>query len=122
MKRTGFPAEVAELILVRSEGCCEVMSHVCGYTATDLHHRRARGMGGTSRLSSNWASNGVAICRRCHMYVESERTWSLEKGFLVPQEADPADEPIHWRLSEWVLLTENGGKQRIGNQDITPIF
>jgi 5-methylcytosine-specific restriction enzyme A len=118
MSRTGFTAHAAEMILARSEGSCEVMSRVCVTTASDMHHRRARGMGGTKRLDTNLAANGLAICRRCHMYVESERQWAINKGFLVRQDADPEYAPIHWRLSQWCLLKADGTREILGNRDM----
>ena len=119
MSRTGFTAHASELILTRSEGACEIMSRVCVTTATDIHHRRPRGMGGTSRLETNLASNGIALCRRCHMYVESERDWARNKGFLISQHVDPEFAPIHWRLAQWCLLKADGTREILEKEDTT---
>lgn len=121
---SGFTAHAKELILSRSGGNCEVMAKGCGYTATDIHHRRPRGMGGTTRPDSNIVSNGIAVCRHCHMWCESERNWARDNGFLVRLDADPAGSPIWWRCGRnvdgvklWRLLLDNGEMQILGNED-----
>lgn len=130
--RSGFSQDTLELILARSQGQCEVMSILCTYAVSDVHHRRPRGMGGTDDPAANMASNGIAICRRCHMWVESNRTEAMDFGFLVSRYADPEKKPIWWRRNRdhfgnaakvWCLLLNDGSRKVIsGNQDITPIF
>ena len=74
-------------------------------------------MGGTRRLNSNMASNGIHICVRCHMYVESERDWARSKGFLILQHADPEFAPIWWRCAQWSLLKADGTRDIIEKRD-----
>lgn len=38
---------------------------VCGFKATDIHHIKARGMGGSTKL--NIIENLQALCRSCHI-------------------------------------------------------
>lgn len=114
MKSTGFPADVVELILCRSGGNCEILATGCQLLAAEIHHRRARGMGGTNRPETNAASNGLAVCRRCHIRVESQRHWAFENGFAVRQCDDPRWVPVWWRChtdgygKELVFLDETG--------------
>ena len=117
MKQTGFSNDVKQMIFARSEGYCEVLSPGCGRAATEIHHRRPRGMGGTVRPETNLASNGLAICRACHLRCEAMRNWARENGFVLLQGDNPADVPVFWRCG-WdggrkalVLLDDVGGKR-----------
>ena len=114
---TGFSAEVRQTILARSEGYCEVMAAGCTLMATEIHHRRPRGMGGTVRPETNLASNGLAACRTCHLRCEAMRNWARENGFILWQSDDPSVVPVWWRCG-WdggrkalVLLDDIGGKR-----------
>lgn len=49
--------QVRSEVKTRAGGRCEV----CGKPGTDLHHARARSLGGR-----HTAENGVWLCRRCH--------------------------------------------------------
>jgi 5-methylcytosine-specific restriction enzyme A len=122
---TGFSPEVVELVTMRSGYNCEVMATGCTLMAEELHHRRPRGMGGSRRVDTNTAANALAICRRCHNRVESMRNWARDNGFVIPQHADPAVEPVWWRCNVgvrqakiWVLLSDNG--HRIALQSRRP--
>jgi len=94
MANTGFPPAVRAIIQERSGGLCER----CGYVqGVEIHHRRPRGMGGTTRESTNTASNGVLLCVECHRWVESHRTDALLEGFLVLQIDSPLRAAIRYR-------------------------
>ena len=115
---TGFSNHVRQFIFARSEGFCEVMASGCELAATEIHHRRPRAMGGTNRPETNYASNGLAICRRCHLKCESSRNWARDNGFILLQSDDPAKTPVWWR-SNWkgnrkamVLLDDGGTLQK----------
>jgi predicted restriction endonuclease len=43
-----------------------VACEICGDTAVDIHHIQSRGMGGTSKLSSDNIENLMALCRKHH--------------------------------------------------------
>ncbi|WPH57747.1 hypothetical protein [Mycobacterium phage WXIN] len=73
-----------------------------------LHHRRARGAGGSRRTDTNTAANCFAICAPCHLYVESNRTEAQDNGWLVRQGHSPGATPILYRQSQWVLLRDDG--------------
>lgn len=114
MSRGGFPRDVVELVLGRSGGSCEIMATGCTLLATEIHHRRPRGMGSTRRPETNHASNALHVCRRCHLRAEAHRTWALNNGFLVRQSDHPDAVPVWWRCSEHgghkdlVLLDDTG--------------
>lgn len=39
---------------------------VCGQRATDIHHIKARGMGGDPKGAKDVIENLMALCRSCH--------------------------------------------------------
>jgi 5-methylcytosine-specific restriction protein A len=82
---------------------------VCGNgRAVERHHRRPRGMGGSSRGTTNTAANGLHLCGVCHRLVELNRTLALLLGWLLPQAAtEPAQHRVMYR-GEWALLDDNG--------------
>lgn len=102
---TGFPPKVRDLVLRRADGRCER----CGMftDAMQLHHRRARGMGGSTAVDTNTAANALALCVNCHRDVESMRVDSVNLGFLVRQGFDPAAVPV-FRRGQWSLLGLGG--------------
>lgn len=105
---TGFPAAVKEAILARSSGMCEVMLPCCTFQAVEIQHRRARGSGGSRRASTNRASNGLAVCRSCHSFIEAHPRLALENGWRVPQHGDPDVVPVVWRQQERYLDDAGG--------------
>jgi len=74
-----------------------------------LHHRRPRGMGGTTRADANSPANLLSLCAGCHGYVESERYESYTQGWLVHMHHDPAAVPVLHDMDGWVLLDDDGG-------------
>jgi hypothetical protein len=102
---TGFPKNVRELVFIRANGYCEI----CGFDQpTQIHHRRARGAGGTRRVSTNTASNALAVSLECHALAESRRELAYSRGWLVHQQHNPAEVPVMINGSEWVLLDDHG--------------
>ena len=54
---------------------CEVRG--CNRTATDIHHRRSRG------IYLCVVEYFLAVCRPCHLKIESEVIWAKEQGYSV---------------------------------------
>lgn len=101
---TGFSKQVREIMQARSSGFCEI----CGVAAPDdAHHRRPRGAGGSKADDTNWPSNGLLACRRCHELVESRRELALDRGWLVRQGQSPSSVPVLFQ-GNWALLTDDG--------------
>lgn len=115
-RSTGFSAKVRDLIIARAGGYCER----CGQRAVDpqVHHRRPRGMGGTRRADTNEPPAGLFLCAACHIYVESHRRESLEKGWLVRQAKSPADTPVLYHMTYWARLTPDGAVARIAPEEV----
>jgi hypothetical protein len=51
--------------------CDTIYCEVCSAVAQDLHHIKARGMGG-SKLRDN-VENIMALCRRCHEFYGDKK-------------------------------------------------
>jgi hypothetical protein len=102
---TGFPKSVRELITTRANGACER----CGMAAPayQIHHRRPRGMGGSTSSDTNRASNGLWVCVSCHSDIEANREDALRFGWLVRQGQSPADVKV-LRRGTWVQLADDG--------------
>ncbi|WP_433568107.1 hypothetical protein ACQP1O_42905 (plasmid) [Nocardia sp. CA-151230] len=113
-KPQGFPASARRLIAARSGGICEIAD--CPEAAVHMHHRRPRGLGGTSVPWVNRAANGLHICLEHHAFIESHRTLALVQGWLISQhmvEKQAADVPV-LRRGRSVLLSDDGGVRPVG--------
>ena len=101
----------------RSQGRCEVSGRVLDFDTFDMHHRRPKGMGGTSRAGVHELWNLLALHPDVHNggpeSIHGRRKWSEERGYLLPKHT--ADhEVILWpvwlhglvpsRVQRWVLL------------------
>lgn len=102
---TGFPKAVRELITRRANGACER----CGLSAPayQIHHRRPRGMGGSTADDTNRPSNALFVCVSCHQEIEANRDDALKYGWLVRQGQDPVGVKV-LRRGEWVTLANDG--------------
>lgn len=122
---TGPTQDVRMIIINRADTCCErcgirlasAMQRALGYS---IHHRRPRGMGGTSRTDANSPANLLLLCGSgttgCHGWVEANREAALEQGFLVRQGDDPAAVPVAvWATAPHsrALLTCDGDYQEV---------
>lgn len=104
-RRTGPDRRTVELVTERAGGDCEC----CGMGAAEqIHHRQARGMGGTRAPAANACSNLFFICYNCHSSIESKRMQAMGNGWLVSKFEDPIAKPILYR-GTWVLLDDEGG-------------
>jgi 5-methylcytosine-specific restriction protein A len=102
---TGFPQRVLDQLQLRSNGRCERCGVPCA--VFQAHHRRPRGMGGSTAADTNVASNALLVCVTCHADIEANRSDGLRYGWLVRQGCDPGTVPV-LRRGEWVLLGDKG--------------
>lgn len=102
---TGFSKRTKELVFLRAGGACER----CGMAAPAYqhHHRRPRGMGGSTADDTNRASNALCVCVSCHTDIESNREDALKYGWIVRQGANPAAVKV-LRRGTWVQLSDDG--------------
>lgn len=129
---TGPTPAQRHLVVERAGGCCELCQRLLhdGHqwiAPHALHHRRARGMGSTTRPETNLPSNLLLLCGTgndsgCHGMVEANRTTSYALGWLVHQTEDPAAVPVMLpeaivgglRLpARAVFLTEDGDYREV---------
>lgn len=97
-----IPDDVREAVLERDGHACVR----CGVTVQrpvySLHHRRARGMGGSRRLHT--MANLVTLCGTgttgCHGDVESDREASEAAGWLLPRRRATVT-PEEWPVLRW---------------------
>jgi hypothetical protein len=105
VKSSTIPKAIREAVLERDDRHCAR----CGISLYgrfySLHHRRARGAGGSNRLHT--MANLVALCGSgttsgsCHAHVESSRTESYAIGWLVPHGVTPEQWPV-FRHGQWM--------------------
>lgn len=75
-----------------------------------MHHRRPRGMGGTTRVDVHGLAVLVLIhgdgTTGCHWWVEDHRDEARARGFLVSQHGDlnPAEVPLVLSSGRRVML------------------
>lgn len=98
----------------RSGGRCEVSGRALDRDTFDAHHRRNKGMGGTTRPDRDAIWNLLALDPTVHnggpLSVHGRRQWSESHGFLVPKNVDNVQVwPIRLHLKRWVYLTPAGG-------------
>lgn len=100
----------------RCAGRCEVSGRPLDYDTFDMHHRRNKGMGGTSRDDVDALWNLLALHPDVHnggpQSVHGRRQWSEERGYLVPKGVDEVGLwPVYLyglvpsRVQRWVLLS-----------------
>jgi hypothetical protein len=112
-RKTGPSDATRQTVLERCGGYCERCGRNLAGVPMSVHHRRARGMGGTTDPVINTVSNLVAICGSgvtfCHGEIESHRTQGYADGWLLHAGQDPAGVPVRLRGGPLVLLTVDGG-------------
>lgn len=74
-KREGKVYAKKRLDFLLTHIMCEVGG--CNQRATQVHHRFGRYKFYLDE--STW----MAVCPRCHTYIETNREWSKERGYLV---------------------------------------
>ena len=113
MNVSAFSDVVRARVMARCGGFCEIRAVGCWDEASQIHHRRPRGMGGSRSPVTGSASNAAACCVPCHAWVESHRELAMDRGWIVRQGAVPAEVPVY-RYRRWVLLDDEGGLSPVG--------
>jgi hypothetical protein len=98
-------SSVADVVLARSCGHCEVMADGCRYTYDRLMSRRA-----APRPDEH--SSPAAIFAACHSCADKvdglTHRLAIKFGYMVDVGAHPTSVPFYWRQSRWVMLDRNG--------------
>ena len=101
MKKT-IPSAIRDAVLERDGHACVRCGAAVQRPYYSLHHRRARGMGG-SRLLHTMA-NLVTLCGSgttgCHGEVESDRDAAEAVGWLLPKRLATVA-PEEWPVLRW---------------------
>lgn len=108
MSDTGPDLKTRYVVLRRSGGVCE---RCRASMAVDVHHRRARGSGGSTAPGINSPANLVHLCRVCHEWVESHFTEALATGWKINllQEPSSAVKVIATQADGTEVLFDEGG-------------
>lgn len=112
-----FTPATVELIRARDRDGCAL----CGFTisgergrAWSVHHRKPRGMGGTSDPAIGSPANGVLLhgsgTTMCHGKVEANREGHTDIGFLIGRNSRhlPCDVAIVHAVHGTVMLLDDG--------------
>jgi len=103
----------------RSQGLCEVSGRPLYREGFDAHHRRNKGMGGTSRLDTDTLPNLLALDPMIHnggpRSVHGARISSDRFGWLVPKNINSvSSRPVllatSMKVRRWALLGDKGGR------------
>lgn len=101
----------------RCGGRCEVSGRPLDFDTFDMHHRRNKGMGGTSRSGVHELWNLLALHPQVHnggpQSVHGRRQWSQDRGYLVPKHTPDhvtALWPVWLQGRRWVLLPTAPGR------------
>lgn len=97
-----IPEDIRNAVLERDDNACVRCGAAIQRPFYSLHHRRARGMGGSRRLHT--MANLVTLCgsgtTRCHGEVESDRDGSEAAGWLLPRRLHTVT-PEEWPVRRW---------------------
>jgi hypothetical protein len=106
VKSTGPSLAVRQLVIERSDWGCLRCRQARG---AQIHHRRPRKSGGTSRPEINSPENLAFLCLNCHIWVEHNREAAKATGWLVPEGVDgPLEVPLMDLRGNRFFLTEEG--------------
>lgn len=99
--RSGPDNSTVDAVLERAGYRCECCGKALGERRGEdfsIHHRRCRGMGGTSWFGANLTSNLLAVCGSgttgCHGWIETHRAEAMASGWLVSRYKDPFTVPV----------------------------
>ena len=103
-KKNRVPPEVAETVIERARGMCEIMSRDTGCTgrAEHLHHRQLRSQGGEHTVE-----NLIHICSTCHYWLHAHPAIAYTNGWMVKSTKNPREIPFK-RRGGFIVLTEDG--------------
>ncbi|MFF2631992.1 HNH endonuclease [Microbacterium sp. NPDC058021] len=115
------PAVVRKAFYEREQGRCFLCRKQLQWEARGIgwsaHHRKPRGMGGTSDPRIGSIANCLIVCGSgttgCHGRIERNRGVALAVGLLIPKNATtedfaPAAVRVRRMDKTWWLLTESG--------------
>lgn len=109
---SAIPQKNRERVYARAKGMCEV----CGKFApgADIHHRLAKGMGGTSNKDIHDPSNLIAVCgwgntSGCHGDIHGNASYAKAMGWIVSKFTPYTPLQIPVRLWDGMWWLNNDG-------------
>lgn len=78
----------------------------------DVHHRRVKGMGGSSSPQTHGLANLITLCRDCHSYIHDHPEESYALGFLVKASETPEDIPVWVGTRQKMILKDDGTAEK----------
>lgn len=98
-------------VITRDESRCARCRKGVGNIPSSVHHRKPRGMGGTSDPRCNDYRNLVLLCGTgttgCHGWVEYHRADAYDEGWLL-RSYDELNYPAMRTDGAWLTLTRDG--------------
>lgn len=98
--RPTVPADKRAALAERSGGWCELQLPGCTGKATDVAHRRTRGMGGrfgAAKDDIDRLSDTLHGCRNCHSWTHAEPALAKDDGLRLDDWQNPLTEPVLYR-------------------------
>ena len=89
-RKTGPDRATVDLVRARDGDRCLR----CRREYQQIHHRKPRGMCGTTDPAINGPENLICVCQDCHSWIETHRAQARAEGWLVSQWGDPAAVPL----------------------------
>lgn len=119
-KSQAVPSGVRAVVLARDGHRCARCDVSCLNVPASVHHRKARGMGGTRDPRSSDPRNLILLCGTgttgCHDWVESHRDAARDAGWLL-RGYHELDRPLITRLGTRIVLFADGSREDIWPQD-----
>lgn len=102
--------ETKKAVLLRDSALCLR----CGALANDVHHRIARGSGGSANPEISFGmANLTSLCRSCHDHIERHRDESYRLGWLIHRGDDTAEMIPLTYPDRYVWLYDDGSQKVI---------
>lgn len=127
-KDTGPSRAVRALVRRRDLETCVVCGVIVEGRASNIHHRRNRGIGGSSDARINAVENLIVACGSptsgCHGIL-TLRPWEIDaeaNGWVVSTNSvvDPAEVRVNVAWLGWCLPTADGLWKLIEGREVTP--
>lgn len=100
-----FTQQVRDVVADRANHRCELCG--VGVEHGQLHHRKARGMGGTVNAESRSTANALYLDFKCHEMIERNRSKAYENGWLVHRWESSEEKPVKL-FDGWYTLGVDG--------------
>lgn len=105
---SGVTYSVGKIVTERDGQCVARATHPgSARQGEQIHHRKPRRMGGTKCSSTNQPANLIWLCRKCHDYIESNRTEARALGWILADFQVPALTQLRY-LGKDALLDDAG--------------